>query len=142
MREFERMGYTFKCQTLDSYLDSTSRSPFATTWDALNEAALQNGPFQHLFWQSERPNLTNKSSSCCGTRSAVISTESPSFIRGILRYDWYIARCAALLLVGASLFGLGHLYEIFRCPWKATTRVTTEGVEDIASAPTPYIMIA
>ena len=75
------------------------------------------------------------------------------FVLHIFTWEWYKALCLAWFLLGASLFGLGILYELFCCPWKkgrfvtesrgkAEARETTEGVDDIASAPTPYIMIA
>merc|ERR1711956_96785 len=73
------------------------------------------------------------------------------FVLGVLKYEWYIALCYLWLALGVGIFGLGFLYELFCCAPKqrfgketrgcASAREPTEGEDDIASAPTPYIMI-
>merc|ERR1712008_456057 len=73
------------------------------------------------------------------------------FVLGVLKYEWYVALCYLWLGLGVGIFGLGFLYEIFCCAPKqrfgketrgrTSAREDTAGQDDIASAPTPYIMI-
>mmetsp|Transcript_126379 Transcript_126379/g.252545 ORF Transcript_126379/g.252545 Transcript_126379/m.252545 type:complete len:97 (-) Transcript_126379:17-307(-) len=63
----------------------------------------------------------------------------------LFKYDWYIMLCWAWFLLGASVLSFGCIWEICGCQpqgrW-AKSREEDAPVDDIASAPTPYIMIA
>mmetsp|Transcript_3424 Transcript_3424/g.10274 ORF Transcript_3424/g.10274 Transcript_3424/m.10274 type:complete len:98 (-) Transcript_3424:47-340(-) len=64
----------------------------------------------------------------------------------LFKYDWYITLCWAWFILGASLLSLGCLWEILGCQpqgrWAKAREVECSDGDAVASAPTPYIMIA
>eukprot|EP00420_Gonyaulax_spinifera_P030069 CAMPEP_0197876348 /NCGR_PEP_ID=MMETSP1439-20131203/5336_1 /TAXON_ID=66791 /ORGANISM="Gonyaulax spinifera, Strain CCMP409" /LENGTH=95 /DNA_ID=CAMNT_0043495623 /DNA_START=84 /DNA_END=371 /DNA_ORIENTATION=- len=62
----------------------------------------------------------------------------------LFKYDWYIMLCWAWFILGAVLLGFGILYEALGCQprgrWAKAREI--DGADTLASAPTPYIMIA
>mmetsp|Transcript_23992 Transcript_23992/g.46074 ORF Transcript_23992/g.46074 Transcript_23992/m.46074 type:complete len:97 (+) Transcript_23992:87-377(+) len=63
----------------------------------------------------------------------------------LFKYDWYIMLCWAWFILGASLLSFGCIYECLGCQpqgrW-AKSREEASETGDVASAPTPYVMIS
>jgi len=63
----------------------------------------------------------------------------------LFKYDGYIMLCWAWFILGASLLSSGCIWEMCGCQMQgrwAKSREEDVPVDDIASVPTPYIMIA
>lgn len=76
MKKLEKWGYAIKCQTIDSYLDSTP-SLSTNRQKALNNLALLDvlSQSENTATTAVASNLTNRSSPCCEGMSSMLSAE-------------------------------------------------------------------